>query len=156
LKPAPEAALGGAPIGNWGNLIWIGDINQLKLPSGQQSVARWFNPLKIDDPNNSGYGKVGFVSNSAQQLASNIRTFPFRFGFLRTDKINNFDLSMQKKTLVREGKQIVFRMDWLNAFNHPLFGQPNLTVTSPVFGSIQTSTQANYPRRIEFGFQFVF
>lgn len=50
----------------------------------------------------------------------------------------------------------MFRMDWLNAMNHPLFGQPNLTPTSPVFGSIQTSTQANYPRRIEFGVHFVF
>jgi len=146
----------GSPLGNWGNLIWIGDINQLKLASSERSTDRWFNPLKIDDPANPGYGKVGFVSSSAQQLASNIRSFPFRFGFLRAHNINNFDLSMQKKTTVSEGKQIVFRMDWLNAFNHPLFGQPNLSPTSTAFGTIQSSTQANYPRRIEFGFHFVF
>jgi len=146
----------GSPLGNWGNLIFIGDINRLKLTGKDQTPQHWFNPLKIDDPKNPGYGTTGFISASAQQLASNVRYFPLRFGFLRADQISNIDLSMQKKVRITESKQVVFRMDWLNAFNHPLFPQPNLTPTSPVFGVIQASTQANYPRRIEFGFRFLY
>jgi hypothetical protein len=33
---------------------------------------------------------------------------------------------------------------------------PNLDPTNSQFGKISASTQANYPRRIEFGFRFLF
>ncbi|MFB3828817.1 MAG: carboxypeptidase regulatory-like domain-containing protein [Bryobacteraceae bacterium] len=135
----------GAPLGNWGNIIFAGNINDLKLPSDQQTWAHWFNNQA-----------AGFEKASANSLVNNIRTFPLRFGFLRGDKTNNFDLSMQKKTNITETKQVVFRMDWLNALNHTVLPGPNLDPTNSQFGRISASTQANYPRRIEFGFHFVF
>lgn len=135
----------GAPLGNWGNVIFTGNINDLKLPADQQQWDHWFNNQA-----------PGFEKLSANSLVNNIRTFPFRFGFLRGDKTNNFDLSLKKKTSITESKQVVFRMDWLNAFNHTVLPNPNLDPTNVQFGRISASTQANYPRRIEFGFQFVF
>lgn len=135
----------GAPLGNWGNIIFAGNINDLRLPGDQQTWAHWFNNQA-----------AGFEKVSGNSLVNNIRTFPFRFGFLRGDRANNFDLSMQKKTTITEGKQVVFRMDWLNAFNHAVLPNPNLDPTNAQFGRISASTQANYPRRIEFGFHFVF
>ncbi len=139
------AGQSGAPLGNWGNVIFVGNINDLKLPSDQQIWAHWFNN-----------DAAGFERKSANSLVNNIRTFPLRFGFLRGDKTNNFDFSMQKKTSITERKQVVFRMDWLNALNHTVLPAPNLDPTSSEFGKISASTQANYPRRIEFGFHFLF
>ena len=135
----------GATLGPWGNIIFAGNINDLRLPGDQQTWDHWFNSQA-----------AGFEKASANSLVNNIRTFPLRFGFLRGDKNSNFDLSMQKKTTITEGKQIVFRMDWLNALNHTVLPGPTLDPTNSQFGRISASTQANYPRRIEFGFHFVF
>ncbi len=40
---------------------------------------------------------------------------------LKTVGINNFDLSLGKKFIIREGKTLEFRGDFNNAFNHPQF-----------------------------------
>jgi hypothetical protein len=139
----------GAPLGtgatsSWGNIIYLGDINAIKLSGSEQNTSHWFNT-------------AGFVTDSKQQLDRNVRTFPLRFGFLRSDKISNFDFSVVKKTTVAEGKDISFRMDFLNAVNHPLLPNPDINPTSATFGQIVgASNQANYPRRIEFGFKFLF
>jgi len=135
----------GAPL-EWGNIIFNGDLKSIRLPEEQQTVDRWFNT------------DAGFVKASNQQLVRNVRTFPFRFGFIRGDKIDNYDLSVIKKTDVGESKRIEFRAEFLNAFNHPLFNaaQLNRDPTSASFGRYNSSTQANYPRRIQLGLKFVF
>ncbi len=133
----------GAPI-SWGNIIFTGNLKDIRLPGDQQTVERWFNT-------DAGFNKV-----SAQQLGSNVRTFPLRFGFLRTDKVNNYDLSVIKNTEITEGKNLQFRAEFLNAFNHPLFGAPNTNVTQASFGRITASNQANYPRRIQLTLKFLF
>jgi hypothetical protein len=133
----------GAPI-NWGNIIFTGDINNIKLPGNQQTVERWFNT-------DAGFNKV-----AAQQLASNIRTFPLRFGFIRADKINNYDLSVIKNTLIRERMNFQFRAEFLNALNHKLLPAPNTSVTQAAFGQAVASNQANYPRRIQLTAKFIF
>ena len=61
----------------WGNIIFTGDINDIRLAGSQQGVERWFNT------------EAGFEKASAKQLASNARTFPLRFGHLRADSPNN-------------------------------------------------------------------
>lgn len=133
----------GAPI-NFGNIIFFGDINNVRLPSDQQRVERWFN---ID---------AGFERNSALQLASNVRYFPPRFGFIRADTISNYDLSVIKNTRVRERLNIQFKAEFLNALNHPLFPAPNTTPTAAAFGQAVASTQANYPRRTQLTAKFIF
>jgi len=40
--------------------------------------------------------------------------------------------------------------------NHPLLPTPQLTVTSPTFGQITGSNQANYPRRLQLELKFLF
>jgi hypothetical protein len=133
----------GAPLGNWGNVIYLGDARSINDPVGGQSTDHWFNT-------------AGFVTESALQLGSNVRTFPLRFANLRSDKISNFDCSIVKKTTMTEGKQLVFRMDFLNAANHVLLPGPSLSVTAATFGQINASNQANYPRRIELALRFLF
>jgi hypothetical protein len=133
----------GVPIG-FGNVIFTGDVKNLRLSGDQQTVERWFNT-------NAGFNKV-----AAQALASNVRTFPQRYGFLRTDAINNYDLSVLKNTQILEGKTLQFRGEFLNAFNHPLFPGPGVDPTVVQFGTIQASTQNNYARRIQLALKFMF
>jgi hypothetical protein len=133
----------GAPLG-WGNIIFNGDINSIRLPENERSVARWFNTA------------AGFERNASLQLGSNVRTFPARFGFIRANNINNYDLSVVKNTAIKEGISFQFKAEFLNALNHPLFPAPNTTPSVVSFGQIAASNQANYPRRTQLTMKVIF
>ena len=133
----------GAPI-NFGNIFFTGKFSDVALSGDQRTTDRWFNTA------------AGFVIPSASQPVSNLRTFPLRLSNVRTHSINNVDLSIIKKTRLWEGKNLEFRGEFINAFNHVLLPAPNTTVTSAAFGQIVASNQANYPRRIQLTVKFVF
>jgi hypothetical protein len=133
----------GAPI-NFGNIFFTGNFDDIDLSGDQQSTDRWFNTA------------AGFVTASAAQPVSNVRTFPLRLSNVRTDAINNVDLSVIKKTEIWEGKNLEFRAEFINAFNHVLLPAPNTNVTQASFGQIIASNQANYARRIQMTLRFVF
>jgi hypothetical protein len=154
------------PMGNWGNIIYYGDWKDINL--GKDATPdRWFNnviynPKKADGTlvwptlpeSNVGFEKR--TSNDANgQLASNVRTFPLRFSFLRTDLVNNLDFSILKNTTIREGMKIQYRCELLNAFNHPNLSAPDLNPTSSNFGKI-TGAAYNYSRRIQMDIKFIF
>lgn len=134
----------GAPI-NFGNIIFNGDIRSVGLSGDQQSIDSWFD-----------FNNAGWVKPTAQQLTRNVRTFPLRFGYLRADNINNYDLSVLKKTEITETKYLEFRAEFINAFNHALFAAPTTDPVSSDFGRIRTANQANYPRRVQLMLKFVF
>ena len=134
----------GAPI-NFGNIIFYGaDPQTIALPRSQQTVARWFNT------------DAGFEKNASRQLASNVRPFPLRFSSIRADIMNNWDVSVQKNTMVKERYNFQFKAEFLNAMNHPLFPAPNTTPTAAAFGSVLASTTANYARRVQLTGKFIF
>jgi hypothetical protein len=131
----------GAPLA-WGNIIFNGNVEDIPLSRGQRGVSQWFNV------------NAGFVRNSAQQLANNLRTFPTRLSGVRGPGITNFDLSAIKSTRIHEKAKVEFRVESLNAMNHPLFANPNVDPTSSAFGVI--SAQNNNPRRIQLSLKAVF
>ncbi len=136
----------GPPL-SFGNIIFNGDLKNIRLPGDQQTLQRWINT-------DAGFNKV-----AAEQLGSNVRTFPTRFGSLRADKVNNVDLGIMKKTKIGEGsKEIQFRGEFLNAFNHPLLFTTtiNLNPTQAAFGQLTSGTQENYARRVQLTFKFLF
>jgi len=133
----------GAPI-NFGNIFFNGSFDDIDISGDQRGTDRWFNTA------------AGFVTASNAQPVSNIRTFPLRLSNVRTDAINNVDLSVIKKTQLWEGKNLEFRAEFINAFNHVLLPAPNTTVTQASFGQIIASNQANYARRIQLTLKFVF
>lgn len=133
----------GVPIG-FGNVLFTGSLDDIALPAGDRSVARWFN---VD---------AGFNRVAAQQLASNVRAFPLRIDSVRIDPISNVDLSLIKNTPVPGGRTLQLRFEALNAFNHPLLPGPNTNPTASAFGSISASTQSNYPRRVQVMVKFIF
>jgi hypothetical protein len=78
---------------------------------------------------------------------------------VRTDTVNNFDLSVIKNASLAKGRSVQFRLEALNALNHPLFpglGGNSLTPTNLQFGAIVTSTQQNYARRAQATVKFLF
>ncbi len=133
----------GAPFG-FGNVIFRGNLKDIPLSGDQRTLNRWFNT------------DAGFEKNASLQLVNNVRTFPLRFSGLRGDAINNWDLSLFKNNRIGDKFNAQFRADFLNAFNHPLFPLPNTNPTQVQFGTIQASTQANYPRRIQLTLKLIF
>jgi hypothetical protein len=126
----------GRPVGNFGNLLLTGSVEDIAIANSERTLDRWFN---VD----------AFNRVSGQQLTSNVRTFPQRFESVRMDNINNVDLSLIKNTPVAGRVRAQLRLEALNAFNHPQFPAPNITPTQAAFGSIVASTQENYARRVQ-------
>jgi hypothetical protein len=120
----------------WGNVIYYGG----DLHYNARGVNRAFDTTQ-------------FNTDSRQQLASNIRTFPSRFGNLRQDGPNNFDFSLLKDTPIKENLRLQFRAEFFNALNHPQFGTPNTTPTSSSFGMI--TSQYNLPRTVQMALKLV-
>jgi hypothetical protein len=77
-------------------------------------------------------------------------------GTLRGLPAWQLDLSAGKITNLTERLRLVFSADLINAFNHPLFGDPTLDMTSPeTFGSIPI-TERNSPRSIQLALRLEF
>jgi hypothetical protein len=130
----------GAPV-NFGNIFYTG--NWRDIANAPQTAQNWINT--------SGFEKTALL-----QPASNVRFFPARFGYVRADQINNWDLSMIKNTAIRESINFQFKAEFLNAMNHPLFPSPNTTPTVAAFGTVVASNQANYPRRVQLTAKIIF
>jgi hypothetical protein len=82
----------------------------------------------------------------------------FSFGDLgrntiRGPGINNWDLSLTKKTNFGENKSVEFRAEFFNAFNHAQFLNPGYDGFSGNFAEITTDRG---PRLIQFGLKFYF
>jgi hypothetical protein len=68
---------------------------------------------------------------------------------LRAAGTKNVDLSLNKTFPIKERASFRLILQLNNATNTPQFAAPNLTVTSPAFGTI--GTQANQPRWLFLG-----
>jgi hypothetical protein len=66
----------------------------------------------------------------------------------------SWDFAIHKVFAVAEGHQLMFRFEMFNWLNHPVFGNPPLTLSDPNFGRI-TST-AGTPRNIQFALKYSF
>jgi hypothetical protein len=101
----------------------------------------------IDDP-------VKQRADTRIRLASNIRTFPSRLSRFRGQPLNLWDLSLIKNFSITEKVKLQTRAEFLNAFNHPQFADPNTDPTSSSFG--KTTGQNNLPRNVQIGLKLIF
>ena len=125
----------GRPL-SWGNVIYYG---------GDLRV----NPRGVD----GAFDVTRFNRNSREQLDSNLRSFPAGFANLRSDGLNNFDLSVVKRIPVAEKIYLQFRCEFFNFLNHPVFEPPNTSPTNSSFSLI--NTQANLPRTTQMALRLV-
>ena len=80
-----------------------------------------------------------------------MRDFPTRFGSVRVPGYQNWDASILKNFPIHESLRMQFRMEMVNAFNHPWFSRlagGGNDVTSPNFGRLDV-VQRNLPRFIK-------
>jgi hypothetical protein len=130
----------GTPL-SFGDVILNGDIKNIALPGGQQTVQRWFNTN-------------AFVTAPSQQLANHLFTGPLYYSGVRSDGVNTTDISILRYIQLHESIKLQIRAEALNAFNHPNFAPPNTTVTSAAFGTVGTET--TFTRIIQFGVKLLF
>ncbi len=131
----------GAPL-EFGNIIFNGDIHDILLPADQRSAEHWFNKA------------AGFNTVSAQQLVSNIRTFPLRFNAIRAEGQTQWNFSLIRNYRVTEHARIQFRGECYNVLNHKVFAAPSTSVTSSAFGTI--TSDVSEPREFQFTMKVIF
>lgn len=132
----------GPPLG-FGDVwtLYTGNPNNVNLSKDQRSVDRWFNT------------DAGFNRNNAQQLANNIRFSPLRFSNIRGDGQARWDFSAIKNFPIRERFKMQFRVECLNAWNHPNLSTPNTSPTNSAFGAI---TGQDVPRSWQMSLKLAF
>jgi hypothetical protein len=79
---------------------------------------------------------------------------PRALGSIRTPWAFNTDLSISKQFPLREEMNFEFRIEARNAFNHPVFGTPDLSLDDGSFGTI--SYTSNTPREVQLAIKFNF
>lgn len=75
---------------------------------------------------------------------------------LRGPSVRNWDITLSKNFVFKEGLRLQFRTDLLNAFNQVNFGNPNSAVDNPGGGTISGFLLGYNPRLIQFGLKFYF
>lgn len=112
------------------------------------SAGYWFNTAEIAvTTSKATSGQIaGLYGNQYQ-----IRKLPIRFDGLRADFLNQMDAAVQRNfnlSRVYEPLVLQFRVDLINAFNHPVYSAPSTDWTSTTFGEI--TAQGNQPRIYQF------
>lgn len=98
--------------------------------------------------------KAAFVANQRGFFGNSGRNI------LTAPAFQDVDFSVAKTTVIHESRQLQFRAEVFNLFNHPNLGQPINTVNSAQFGQI-TATRTvrgdlGSSRQIQLGMKFVF
>jgi hypothetical protein len=134
-------AQSGAPLG-FGNFLFAQgmSVDDIAL-SGDRDENKWFN---VD----------AFNRVSAQQLVSNVRTQPSRFGEVRGPGYAVLDLGFIKNVTFSDRLRSQFRVEVYNALNRANLAGPNTTPTNTAFGTI--TAQNGLPRQIQLAARLTF
>jgi carboxypeptidase family protein len=143
-----------------GNVFYNGDITKLKtgVKSGAVDGAVfdisgfYFTDAAVQtngviDPNKQR-------NDSRIQLVNNIRVQPSRWAGFRGQGLNLWDLSVSKNFAFTERIKLQLRGEFINAFNTPVFNNPNLDPRNANFGKV--TSQANLPRNAQIGLKLIF
>jgi len=101
----------------------------------------------VDDPTKQR-------ADSRIRLANNVRYFPSRIPGLRGQGLNLWDISIVKQVPINGRVRAQFNVEFLNAFNHPVFNNPGTDPTAADFGKV--TSQNNLPRDIQLAAKIVF
>jgi hypothetical protein len=100
-------------------------VKPSNLPSGEQSMDRWFDTS-------------AFVSAQPYSFGNGTRTEPN----LRNPGSFSFDSVLSRWQPIRERLRLQFRAEFYNILNHPVLGSPNGSITNSNYGRI-TSKSGN-------------
>jgi len=142
-----------------GNVFFAGDPGTLRTNIDGSTVDRVFdtNGFYFSDAAVQTGGVVDPAKQRADpriRLANNIRTLPSRLTNFRGQRQRLCDLSVIRNISLNESTRLQLRAEFLNAFNHPQFSDPNLDPTSSSFGKV--TSQANLPRNVQLAVKLIF
>jgi hypothetical protein len=127
-----------------------------KLPSGQQTLTHYYNTC-TQLANGNRINCNGTEDPTFQQLA------PYQLNVstvyspnIRSPSTFRTNLTIQKTFPVMERFKVEFRAMQFNLFNNKLYGTPNSTLTSPLFGQVLTNTQITGARQSELVLRILF
>jgi hypothetical protein len=112
-------------------------------------------PDLVGDPNSVSSKTITHWFNTAAFQPS----APYTFGnsgrnLLRGDPYKNFDLSVFRTFPISEARNLQFRVDAFNAFNHPTWGNPDSNLGDSNFGQIggtrSTERQLQFALKLKF------
>jgi hypothetical protein len=141
------------------NIYFNGDLNALKTDFTGDSRSPVFDisGFYFNDAAVMTNGQLDPAKQRADQrirLANNIRYFPSRIPGLRSQPLNLWDISLVKQVRFGDRLRAQFHVEFLNAFNHPVFSNPNTNPTEENFGRV--TSQGNLPRDIQLAAKFLF
>ena len=102
---------------------------------GEKNVQQWFNTAAFSRPDAFTYGNAG----------RNIVIGPGIF---------NTDMSLMRNFNFGGGRFLQFRLEAFNLFNHPVWGDPIMSMASPIYGTINSTRTPM--RELQIGVKFSF
>lgn len=150
----------GRPNMTLGNVYYNGDITKLKTSVKSSNVDGTVFDTSGFYFNDAAVQTNGVIDPSKQrndpriQLGSNVRVLPSRWASFRGQGLNLWDLSVSKNFTITETIKFQLRGEFLNAFNTPVFNNPNLDPRNANFGKV--TSQANLARNVQIGLKLIF
>jgi len=128
---------------------------EIAVSSDQRTITKWFNAGAFTSVAD------GTTSSTNATPVNHLRTLPTRFTEVRSDSINNLDMSLLKDVRIKGDIRAQIRFEFINVLNNPYLcasarSAPVTNPTSASFGRVTNSNQANYPRRAQVGFKLLF
>jgi hypothetical protein len=132
-------AQSGRPIA-FGDVVYFGDPSKLTTHITSKTL-------------NNAFDTSLFLNNTLNS-AYDVHYFPYTLSGFRGQGTNNWDMSILKVFNVTERIKLQVRGEFLNAFNHVLFANPNVTPGNSAFGTV--TSQYNLPREVQLGMRATF
>lgn len=140
--------------------LGVGSLRPDYIPGCDKNVGG--SSLSRVQPGHTWFNTTCFTAPSGNNPDISTPNNPWTFGdeprvdaTLRQQGIVNFDFAVFKDTSIGERMKFQFRAEFFDLFNHPIFGPPNGTATSPTFGVV-SNTENNTFRIAQFGLKFIF
>lgn len=165
-------------LGGW-DYNWIGQFRSgrpLNLPTNaylikdpalaDSSFDRFFNncvlqtngtsqmAVRIAGTTNTTFAPCTDPAWALRNTGNTLADIPLRLANLREPWAPIFDMSLNKNFNITESVRFQFRLETFNTFNTPLFGSPNMNVTSNGFGILipeNSVRNGNNYRQVQLG-----
>ena len=140
-------------------------MNQIITSGAQAGNVQWIAPNSVCDPR---FGACAAGTSLALPVALSGAVNIYHFGNLGRNALlgpnfRDVDFSLTKTTRITERLSNELRVEVFDLFNHPNFGNPNLTATTSAgntFGVISSTRiptgDASGSRQLQFALKFIF
>jgi len=125
------------------------------LYPAKKTLGNWFNTKAFQIPSQT----VTLPGDPIPQTIPGAVYGNSAYDLLRGPAFQDWDMNLQKTIAIRERYKVLLRADSFNVFNHPNFGTPGASVSSPSSEGVVSSTAGtpSYEQRtVEFGAKFTF